>query len=58
MPLLVAVAGLLSIGILTACCEWRVHGVRLSRAWVVAEILSVFVLGGIVVTVVLNSIAG
>jgi hypothetical protein len=58
MPLLVAVAGLLSVGILSAGIERRAHGIRASRGWAVAESLAVFVLGGIVSTVIWNAITG
>lgn len=58
MPLLIAAAGLLSIGILSAGLERRAHGIRASRGWAAAETLAIFVLGGILSAVVWNAIAG
>lgn len=55
MPLLIAVAGLLSIGILSAGLERRAHGVRVSRGWAAAETLAIFVLGGTLSAVVWNA---
>jgi len=54
MPLLIAVAGLLSIGILSAGLERRAHGIRASRGWAAAETLAIFVLGGILAVAACN----
>lgn len=56
MPLIIVVAFLLSMGVLSACMEWRAHGVIVARGWAIAELLSFGVVVATLVAIFLRFI--
>lgn len=53
MQLIVACVFLLSMGVLSACIEKRAHGIQVTRAFVITELLSCGVLLAMILAVFL-----